>query len=694
MTRSRFLPDPIWYALAAILAVSVAARLGGFDIWATVPGADRSPVRVVDTFATVDHPFHATRAETLRRALADGHPLRWIAHHQGGYPAEFYPLGVAWLEVGAWALLFGALPMLAIHKLVVIGLLLAPGVAFIFLARRDGRTAAVGFAALAAHVAVPGGPYHGGYRELVEWALVTNVAASAALLFVLHWLSAYATTGRRRAAVGASLAAALAVCTNPRSLVALGVVGAACWIAAVVGGTGWAATTRRVALVGGATALLAAPELVSLIRFGDLYFFVRYEEYETWREYWDASVTAVSWPVFGLGMGGAVLGLAFATRSLAERHREGGSRVTVGFAPGTVAATIALALYVVATIGVDAFSGEGDIFANLEAIRLMPFQRLLTIYLGAVALDAGLRWIGGRWRDIASGAGLAIGAAAVLLAWLSPLGGLADAEQGLFPVQTTAVAATAEFETAIAAADGAAAAGTAVLVLGSALGWHQQLWAPTVTERPLFYDNWLWYWHTRHGGPYDYRQGHAYPDPGLALAPEYLARHGIGAVAVTGAARGDASRSAALEPVRSGLFDVYAVRAPVPLATMPGGTAPDTAEIGPQRITLRGTSDGGELLVRHNWFPRWRATVNGESAAISRTEDGFMAVPVPAGPAEVELVYGVDGWDWVARGLVALGGIVLLAACRWRDGRPHRVAPTRPGVFSVAARERPEPTRA
>ena len=65
----------------------------------------------------------------------------------------------------------------------------------------------------------------------------------------------------------------------------------------------------------------------------------------------------------------------------------------------------------------------------------------------------------------------------------------------------------ADLQVAIRAADEAAAPGTALLVLGSALSWHQQLWAPLWTERPLYYDNWLWYWHPDHAGT----PGYAFP---------------------------------------------------------------------------------------------------------------------------------------------------------------------------------------
>ncbi|MEZ4532578.1 MAG: hypothetical protein R2855_16415 [Thermomicrobiales bacterium] len=47
--------------------------------------------------------------------------------------------------------------------------------------------------------------------------------------------------------------------------------------------------------------LLAAP-LLALARYNDLYFFVVYERYDSLREYWDASMTAVSHLILWLGL--------------------------------------------------------------------------------------------------------------------------------------------------------------------------------------------------------------------------------------------------------------------------------------------------------------------------------------------------------------------------------------------------------
>ena len=94
-------------------------------------------------------------------------------------PAEFYPLGAAWIEVIAWALALGSLPIMAIHKLVVIGVYLLPFAGFAALARYGRLPWSVPVLAIVMHVAVRGWWWSGGYMELIEWGLLTNVASAA-----------------------------------------------------------------------------------------------------------------------------------------------------------------------------------------------------------------------------------------------------------------------------------------------------------------------------------------------------------------------------------------------------------------------------------------------------------------------------------------------------------------------------------
>ncbi len=653
--------ERIWWALICLLALGVAYRVGAFHLWDTVAGPDGRRVRLPDTFAAVDHPFHVARAEALRRALADGHPLRWIGHHQGGYPAEFYPLGVAWVEVGVWALLLGTLPIAAVHKLVVVLLFLLPGLGYTLMARRDRRPVGVGLAALAAHVAVPGAWWQGGYMELIDWGLVTNVAAAIALLFVLFWLTMYLEEGQPVAAVGAALTAAFAVSTNPRSLIALAVIGAGAWLALAFrprdDGPSPAALTRRLALVVGVTTALAAPQLVALLRFEELYYFVRYQRYDAPADYLRASLQAVSSPVLPFAVVGLAVGLVCPGRTISR------------------AAAVTLALYTAAT-AVLSFGTQGAaLLQQLETPRLMPFQRLLTVYLAAVAVHHVADWLtttaGRRGATVADLA--LLGVAAIMMvappvAPAMPAGEVPLPDRSLYPVLTAALPAQADFGLAVRAADEAASPGTAVLVLGSQISWHQALSAPLHAERPFFYDDWLWYWQTRHYGDYDPRAAHAYRDDASTLRPDYLARHAIGAVVVTKEAKRDAAASSALTPVRTGVYDVYAVRAPTTIVTLAGANA-GSSDVASQRLAASGTSAGGEALIRRNWYPRWRATVNGDRAAITQTADGYMSVPVPAGEARIELRYAVDTIDWLAR---VASGIGFAAAIWLASGRVWR----------------------
>ena len=152
-------------SLPAGLCVAAAALLAGYAAWRMGLCAPLRAFGVADTFASFDHPFHIARAETLLRSILDGRSLRWVASHQGGYPAEFYPFGFAWVDVGLWLLAAGRLPMPIVHRIAVVLLFLAPGVVFYAMGRRDGWPAMVALTAFTLHVAVPGEMWSGGYRS-------------------------------------------------------------------------------------------------------------------------------------------------------------------------------------------------------------------------------------------------------------------------------------------------------------------------------------------------------------------------------------------------------------------------------------------------------------------------------------------------------------------------------------------------
>ena len=238
----------------------------------------------------------------------------------------------------------------------------------------------------------------------------------------------------------------------------------------------------------------------------------------------------------------------------------------------------------------------------------------------------------------------------------APLG---SGDRALYAVETSATPEMVDFAETLKQARAAAPAGTAVLVVGSALSIHQQLWAPLTAGGAFFYDDWLWFWQPHHAGAEGPTTDGLLPAPST-LTREYLEHHAIGAVAVTGAEMAVAAASPDLEHTYSGEFGVYqayAVRSPLKIVSLPGARDTEVV-VGRERLHARGTSTGGQATVRHNWYPRWRARVDGCAAAVSRTTDGYMKVAVPAGEIDLELSYGRDLVDWLSYAAAAFGCLV------------------------------------
>jgi hypothetical protein len=694
----------IWWLAFGLLALYVAVRMGLPALSAQVVTPDGANL-LPNTFASVDHPFHVARAEILWRELTSGHLLRWIAQHQGGYPVEFYPLGEAWFEVLVRVLSLDRLTAEGAHTLAIIALFLAPGAAFAALAHQDGWSPAVGLTALALHISLPGGWYDGGYTELVQWGLVTNVGGAVAAFSMLPAIVRFLRTGAGWAGAAAGALGALAVYCNPRSLPALVALGLGAWLAAIFRGNGtskpgwvkndghsyrrngvpratqasplqppsmgWRQVTvagekgiygLRLALVAVVAALLAAPELIALARFRDLYTFVQYSGYTGLAQYAQTTASAVTWPVIVLGLVGLIGGLR-------SRQR-----------PATTSAAAALVLYLALTAMLVLLPAAANLAPQLEPTRLMPVQRLLTLYLAAVAFWIILSWVisriasSRRWLTPLLVSGIA---AAILLVQTRSLGGLSldPASPVIPPVSLYSVAMSArpeqaDLERAIRAADAAATPGTALLVLGSALSWHQQLWAPLWTDRSLFYDNWLWYWHPDHEGTpgYAYLAGHHYPDPERTLERDYLARHGIGVVVVTGSTREVAAASPLLRSLRQGVYDVYSVIDPVTAVTF-GDQNAASLEFGNRRVAAVSEIPGIPVTARVNWYPRWEATVDNEPVEVNRLPNGYIGI-APAEPvARAELIYAMQPLDWAAR----LFSLIGLIGVGWLLARPVRV---------------------
>jgi hypothetical protein len=693
----------IWGLAFGLVALYVAVRMGALALSADVVTPEGT-ARLPNTFASVDHPFHVARAEVLWRELASGSVPRWVGQHQGGYPVEFYPLGEAWLEVVVRGLSLGSLPAESAHTLAIIVLFLAPGAAFAAMTREDGWSPAVGLTAFVLHIALPGGWYHGGYTELVQWGLVTNVAGAVAALCMLPAIVRFPRKGAGWSGAVAAVLAAVAIYCNPRSMLALIAIGLGAWLAEFVrsdrigrrrlarddrdssqrdvvapgsesdirdahttdGTQGQAAAgpgviSIRLAQVAAVAALLAAPELMALARFRDLYTFVQYSGYTGLIDYAVTSANAVSWPVLALAMLGLIVGLL-------ARQRQ-----------ATTSAATTLVLYLVLTATLVVVPGAAGLAPQLEPTRLMPLQRFLTLYLAAVGFWIVLSWAISRimpsrlWFVPVLTAGAV---AAILFVQtrppdsppLDPASPVVPAVS-LYPVPMSARSEQADLEEAIRAAEKAAPPGTALLVLGSALSWHQQLWAPLWTRRPLFYDNWLWYWHPDHVGTpgYAFLAGHHYPDPDRTLERDFLARHGIGAVAVTGPTREAAATSPLLRPVREGVYDVYSVIEPVTAVTF-GGHNAVLLELGNQRIEAVGGRPGAPVTVRVNWYPRWDATGDADQVDVERLSDGYIEITPAAPVSRAEVVYSVQPLDWAAR-LLSLMGLAGLAGLVVRIGR-------------------------
>lgn len=644
-----------WWAIFAAVALFVAVRMGAFSLTATF-ATPSGPLSLPNTFATVDHPFHVARAAVLWREVTSGHLLRWFSQHQGGYPVEFYPLGEAWLEVAIRALSLGALTAEGAHTLAVILLFLAPGAAFVALAREDGWSPGVALLALVFHVGLPGGWYGGGYTELVQWGLVTNVAGAVAAFATLPALLRFMRTGRGWGVALASALAAFAIYANPRSALGLAAVGlgaaiALAWKAPAVSKR---AIVARLAGVGALAVLLAAPELLALVRFDDLYAFVHYSGYAQLADYLASSASAASAPVLALALAGVAISLVFRKRLASS------------------AVACALIIYVVVTVVVAFVPAVAHLAPQLEPTRLMPLQRLLAIYLAAAAAGVALSWLGqrvapgGRW---ATDVPLVAISALLLFALTRPLPNPPDPASpevpsaGLYAVATSATPEQADLREAIRAADEQAEPGTAVLVLGSALSWHQPLWVPLWTTRSLYYDNWLWYWRPDHAGTpgYVFEAGNHYPDPERTLDPDYLARHGIGAVVVTGPVQPFARSSPELRSARRGVYDVYLVRDPVTTVTF-GDRNAAASTYDNRRVTARGRGPGAPIVARVNWHPRWQGMLDGRPVNLMRREDGYVEVAGDADGTDLTLVYSVQPLDWLARALAVIGLLALLWA--------------------------------
>lgn len=645
-----------WGAALIVLVILAVWRIGGFDLSNTLDSGRTVP----NTYGTVDHPFHASRAATLLDSIKNGEILRWMGSHQGGYPVEFYPLGAAWLDVALWAALFGSVSILAIHKLAVAIIFVLPALAYWLLVRGDKLHPSIAFLAMAFHLAIPGYWLNGGYEELVGWGLVTNVAGATLAVIATVLLARCVLNREHASGVAAVVVIVAGAVTNPRSL--FGIVLATLAIA------GWAVisssdqplrerlkhTFVSIGVVGGLSLLIAAPVIASLMRYNGEYFFLHYQFYDPLSMFWSALTTALSLPLLLFAIGGGIL--VFVAR------RANALRISQVLAISTL-------LYSLFTIWVSTSSNPPPLVEQLESPRLMPFQRFLMLALAAVFVVVAIQVLTSRlsrvWRE-------AIISVVVLTLGLGSIYGMSNRgddvpynESAMYTVSTVGNQRFADIEDAVMLANELRPEGTSIFVIGNYdEWWHEQLWAPGIEQGTYYYDDWLWYWHVNQPGPYDWQQGYWMQNPTDALTEEYFQQHGIGVVMVSNMwvpggvpPRQAAMESQLLEPQGSfGSWDVYTVDLETSMVTREGDV-PSAINWSNQQIEMTFEDGSGSVIVRQNAFPRWHAEVNGEPARINRTEAGYMEIEVPDGPAQITLQYGVTVMDWTARAMSVAGVI-------------------------------------
>jgi hypothetical protein len=624
----------------AIIALLIWAwhRLDFFNLSRPVVGPAGTIERLPNALASVDHPFHAARFGMFLDALRHGHVPHWIFSHQGGYPAEFYPFGSSVIDLLVWCVTLGQMSIPMVHTWAVAIVFGLPALGFLGIARLARLPLWIAPLALACHLCVRGWWWSGSSMELIEWGLVTNVLAAA--LTFLAMVAIAAGLDRRSPRwmmVGAGLIA-WAEFTNPRSLIAIGTIGIAgliVWLLQSRGERvtfGWLVAPFFLGIIG------TAPLLFSLIRYNSLYFFVHYSGYANLREWLDSSVQAVSGPVFVVALAGLAIAIS-----------------------GRVSPAESLVAWTTVVYGVlTAWLVEVDWPARwteqLETTRLMPFQRLLMMTLAAIAVGRVAQLLVPRWSPVAI-AGLT--ALVPILYVLAPPAFIPDSDRGLVRIGTMASPGIGDLKAAVDVADTSTPPDTAVLILGTTVSWHDQMWATLWSNRLFFYDDWLWYWQREHVGDYNPNTEHAYPVDSSTIDQAYLATHGIGAIIVTGQAKGAAADAPFLKPIRSGVYDVYQVDRATSLATL--GSANVPSRIDDESIVVNGIAAGGTVTVRENWFPRWQASVDGKDVQVVHRPDGYMDVSVPAGADELVLRYQGTALDWLARAVALLAAMIAIA---------------------------------
>lgn len=699
-----------WGGALVALCAWFAWRVGAFTWYTDLPLflADGRVMRLPLSFSSIDHPVHFAREQAVVDALRQWRFPRWIMSPQGGYPAEFYPLGGAFVVAAVYALFLGAAPVAVIHKLVVIGVFFLPPLAYWLIVRNDRLPPAIGFLAGTIHLFTRGNWLGGGSRELIDFGLWPNVLASYLALFVLLGGGAWVRHGSRRGLLLATGAATLAMYSNPRSVLGLVAVWAVVPIVAASEAIDWRAwrhrasawwsglgsgrhgrasrpalsarplgsprgSPRALLLLGGRGSLLAllagllsAALLVPLRAHQNLYRFIHYVDFTRPRNVWTVYNDAIPREVIWLAVVGVVVAVA---------------------RPGFFGR--ALALLLLLSYGMILVAGwylrASPLFAQLEGPRLMPMLRPATIFLAALGAHelarGALQLVRARQATVL--AGLAT-AAIAWFAFFSAASPIPAENRGLPWLRETT--SRAEFEATARAAyrlETLARPGDKPLVVGSSLSWHSAFWIGALTNRPAYYDDWAWFWRAT-----DYEVQSALADELSALELPFLQRHGLTLLLIDTrkaellSLASDKAYLQLLDPGAPGGYAIFRVTSPPGpdngWVSLPNGRL-TSLRLATDAINARGdVTEAGVATIFVNAFPRWRARVNGQEVPLGVNAQGYLTVPVPAGPLSLELYYVTEPAGWLARGLVLLGLVGLGLALAWPRLAP-RIRASREG---------------
>jgi hypothetical protein len=120
------------------------------------------------------------------------------------------------------------------------------------------------------------------------------------------------------------------------------------------------------------------------------------------------------------------------------------------------------------------------------------------------------------------------------------------------------------------------------------------------------------------------------------------------------------------EPSRAAIFDTAAAVQVQSLTTppAPAGVQARVTRMEPGQIDVQLTGDapaGAALVVSENYFPGWRATVDGKDANTARANFNLIGVPLPAGARNVQLRF-VDPAYGTGKTLTLVAFVLTLAA--------------------------------